>query len=518
MNAAALRSEFRLHMEIGDWNSAEQALEAWRKLGFSAFEPNFHRIFLLMKKAETRAARDLAFKFFDSCKCPAEWFKESLFCLQQLGAHDVLVRFVQRHFRDKQIDARVLADAAIALTRVGAHQLAYELSTLALQRSPSDESCLNTQGVVLGYLGKGSAAREVLQRLIKLHPDYGMPYWLLSRLDRQREGTLCDQVESALQRLSATDYALDRAYLSYARFKCYDDRGDYTNAWLALQQAHREAGQVRKYDAAGTAAHFARLRGLFEGEVSSITTKIKAPTPIFILGLHRSGTSLLERILGGSKEVADLGETERLTTALSHACNRLSDQYPSPEHTSLADFDLQILRETFHSLHQTTAKARFLTEKSPGNFRYLGFIASALPEAKVIHVKREAMDLCFANMRELFGEQIAHTYGMERIAHYHGLYAEQMAFWHQRFPGFVLDVSYEDLVSDPIRESQRIFEFCGLAWSPDVVNVEARTQAPVATLSAQQVRQPINTASVARYKHYQAQLLPLRDALKGEQS
>jgi tetratricopeptide (TPR) repeat protein len=516
MKAAELRAQFLMHMELSDWESAEQALDDWRKLGFAAFEPNFHRIFVLMKKAEVRAARELAFKFFESCKCNAEWFKQSLFCLQQLGAHDVLLKFVQRHFREKQIDARVLADAAIALTRIGAHTLAHEVSSKALQRAPNDASCLNTQGIVLGYLGKVGPARDVLQRLIKLHPDYGMPYWLMSRLERQLDSSLCAQIESTLDRLGSSAYALDRAYLNYARFKCYDDLGNTDAAWRSLQSAHADAGSVRGYDPAETSAQFSRLHALFDRPFASpvipITARPKSPTPIFILGLHRSGTSLLERILGGSKDVYDLGETDRLSTALSHSSNSLDDNYPAVAQTRLADFDLAALRECFYSLHQSPTKAKFLTEKSPANFRYIGFIAAALPESKVIHVKREAMDLCFANLREIFGEHVRHPYGIERIAHYHKLYEDLMAFWHRRFPGFVLDVRYEDLVSDPERESQRIFDFCGLGWSPDVIKVETRTHA-IATLSAQQVRQPINTASVARFKKYETHLAPLRALL-----
>ena len=155
----------------------------------------------------------------------------------------------------------------------------------------------------------------------------------------------------------------------------------------------------------------------------------------------------------------------------------------------------------------------FFIDKLPPNFMLLGFIRRALPQARVVHVSREPMDVCFSNYRAMFGNAYGYSYGFDSLAHHHGQYRRLMAHWHAAMPGFVLDLPYASLVRDSEAAARRLFDFCGLSLEPGCGDTTRNTGA-VATLSAAQVRQPIHARGLGEWRRYERQLQPLRALLE----
>jgi Sulfotransferase family len=311
--------------------------------------------------------------------------------------------------------------------------------------------------------------------------------------------------------------APERAFLGYALFKELDDLGDHASAWEALANASAEASLRAPYSRTAQEHLIASLKRLPVARRARAEDRIEnlgSIVPIFVVGMHRSGTSLIERILGASTEVHDMGETDRLTAALRYGADLFSERVPDVSLLTHAErIDHRLVRKVFEDAAPMQSRGRrFVTEKLTSNFLNIGFIAQALPHAKILHMRREPIDLCFANYRELFAAPVTHVNRLDDLVHYHGLYEGLMRHWHASYPGLILDVDYEQLVRDPETESKRVFAFCGLQWQPEVVSIERRTSDPVSTLSSVQVRQPVNTASIGRWRPYAQWLGVLTDA------
>ena len=238
------------------------------------------------------------------------------------------------------------------------------------------------------------------------------------------------------------------------------------------------------------------------------------PQPIFIVGLPRSGTTLLERVLGGHPEVADAGELRDFTAQL-----RWMTELPGTNHPDAAlvraarGIDFAALGERYLSHTRWHARGNaFYTDKLPANFLNAGFIAQALPGARILHMARAPMDACFSNLKELFGAAYPHSYDQGEMAEHYVRYRALMAHWHAAFPGRILDVSYEALAADPERVAREVLAFCGLPWDEAVLAPEQRAGA-VATASTAQVREPIHSRFVGQWRRYEGRLGPLKDRL-----
>ena len=241
------------------------------------------------------------------------------------------------------------------------------------------------------------------------------------------------------------------------------------------------------------------------------------PTPIFIVGLPRTGTTLLERILGGHGQVALCGELNdfrlQYKWQTDHYCTGFLCAMGVPR-IGAAHYD-ELGRRYLEHVAWRAPGAAWFTDKNPGNFMMCGLILRALPHARILHLRREPMDACFSNLKELFGgDAHPYSYSLEDLAGHHGNYARLMAHWHAIAPGRILDVNYEDLVSAPEATARAVMAFCGLDYAPEQVRIESNP-APVSTASSAQVRQPIHARNVGGWRRYAAPLAPLQ-ALLGD--
>ncbi len=514
MKPERYRQRFGEQIRLGAYAAAAATLDSWLARAPQAFEPRLHRIQLDLLNGAYQRAHDAAGGLMSDSDCPPELALETSGCLKSFALHDNLVAWAQRYPWRHKMRAQDLAHIAVNLSAVNAHQLALEWADSGVAKAPTDPVCLVNRALILNYLGQFERARGDLSQVIAGSRHSAMAHWILARLDRQTEDS--NHVAAIRQAMAAPELAAgERAFLGYALFKELDDLGDHAGAWASLQTGSNAARVGKPYARATQELLFAGIKRAFEvGIANNDVGRNEDQVPIFILGMHRSGTSLIERMLGADPEVCDLGETERLPVALQYGADLRCEQTPDVSLLARsARIDYRLVRKVFNeSARSQTQGRRFATEKSPSNFLNIGFIAQALPHAKILHLRRDPLDLCFANYREHFGAQVTHTRALEDLIHYHGLYRDLMRHWHDCYPGFILDVDYEQLVRDPQAESKRVFDFCGLRWQASVVDLTRRVADPVATLSSVQVRQAINTASIGRWRPYAQWLGALTDA------
>ncbi len=531
MNIDRQRRRLQQYLNAGLFDGATNTIETWLAYDATALEPRLARAQINLQQGRLRDAYDEATTALTSeMPCPAEIAIDAINCLNAFAAHDAMIGVAKRFTQQDLLPAQDLTEVAVTLSRVGAHQLALRWAEAAVKKAPHDAVCLVNRALILNYVGQFDRARADLMWVVQNSAHTAMALWLLSRLDRQSEGS--NHIELIKKEMTRPNlHPGDGAFLAYALFKELDDLGDYANAWAALKTGAELASTQAPYDSIATEQRFTAIKRAFPttqttnvtGELASSTAQATSNSeniPVFILGMHRSGTSLLERILGGAPEVFDLGETNRLNIAIRYAANWFGSQDYEPELLARVErMDYEKLRTIFsNSARIQSENKAFVTEKSPSNFLNIGFILRAMPHAKIIHMRRQPIDLCFANYRELFGAGIAHTYKLADLVHFHRLYLDLMQHWHKLFPGRILDVFYEDLVQSPINTSKGVFEFCGIEWREEFLDLLKRSDAPVSTLSSVQVRSAVNTASVGKWRSYAPWLRELLAAFPEQKS
>ena len=495
-------------------DAARATLAAWRAQAPVALEPELLLARLELTADRYRAAHVRALAAIRERACPPELAMEVVNCLRLFVAHDGLISWAAAYPHWREVASADRARVAGALSAIGAISPARAFADAALADAPNDAVCRVNRAMILTYVGEFDVACADLERAIDSPQNPAMAHWLLARLRPQSAQS--NHVQRLRERNAAGDDALDKEYLYFALFKELDDLGDFAGAWQALDQGCRCVRTRLTYDRAQQERLFAALRARFPLEQPAAMFGGDAQIPIFIVGMHRSGTTLVENMLATHADVCAHGETQRLSAALryaaDHYCQALLDDVLVDR---AATIDYRQVAEMFLAADRTSVgDTRYHTEKMPGNFQMIGFIRHALPQAKVIHLRRNAMDLCFANLRELFADGVSYSYALEDLAHFHSLYEDLMRHWHALYPGFVFDIDYEELVAEPAATSRRIFEFCGLEWSAAVIDPAQWAARSINTLSAVQSRQGVSTSSVGRWKPYANWLEPLRRALE----
>lgn len=364
------------------------------------------------------------------------------------------------------------------------------------------------------YMGELDAAEAGFEDCLARQPLHAAAHRQLAKLRR------ATPERNHLPRLRAAIAAMPPAFpdappLHYALFKELDDLGDTEAAWAALEAGMRARRAQLAYEPAAEAAVFERLMQR-DGQGAN-TVAEPGPAPVFILGQPRSGTTLLERILGGAEAVADAGELRDFGFQLRWCADLPGRPGPdlalleAAEKVDPAELGRRYLQ---HTQWRAGGKPLY-TDKLPANFLWLGHIARALPQAKFLHLLRDPMDVGFSNLKELFADAYPHSYDQVEMAAHLRRYRALMAHWHRVFPGRILDVSYEALATDPDATAQQVLAFLGLPAQPGVADIAARTGA-VATASAVQLREPVHARFLGQWRRYESRLQAMRRALESE--
>jgi tetratricopeptide (TPR) repeat protein len=412
-------------------------------------------------------------------------------------------------------DPGMLTEMSLLVSSLGDQATALGLVDRALKLNPQYAQASYLRGTLHMFLGDMDRAEADLEQCIRLQPRFPQAHWVLSSVKTwTSEHHHVARLREIIGR-SGSDPAA-QSYLYFALHNELHGLERFDESWDALERGCRAKRDVESYDDQKTADLFAAIEALCTPEFIADRPPMANPeyTPIFILGMHRSGTTLLERILGGHSAVSDGGETYAFTAqiklATDHKCLNVVDM-TSLERLAGADFEA--MGQGFLRNSRWRAKGRpFLTEKLPPNFIVAGFIAKALPNARILHMVRDPMDTCFSNLRTFFTNAAAYSNDQTDMARYYARYRGLMAHWRSAMPGRILDISYDALVQDTEATARSIFDFCGLPYEAEALAVE-RKRGAVSTASSAHVRQGILKNRGGSWRAYEQYLDPLRAEL-----
>ena len=358
--------------------------------------------------------------------------------------------------------------------------------------------------------GRLQLAEEACDRAIALDPQHYQSYLLRSELRLQSDA---NNHVAEMERMLAHPNATDRAqmFLGYALGKELDDLGRHSEAFRWFSQAAAVRRRSLIYDVASDERKLARIAECFPlSDHAARTAHPGSACFIFILGLPRSGTTLLERMLLRLPKVRSNGETENLSRALlAEAPPDGADVFAR---AAMADFDR--VGQHYAKLAGGTAEGKVI-EKLPLNYLYLGAMQRALPAATPLLVTREPVDSCFAMYRTLFGEAYPFTYDFSDLARYFAAYRRLVEHWRRSLGEWLVEITYEELVKQPVRVGAYSADACGLIWDESAVEIH-RGAGVSMTASAAQIRQPIYQSSVGKWRHYERHLAPLIVALRAQ--
>jgi len=379
-------------------------------------------------------------------------------------------------------------------------------------------------GVAAAYLGLGNALRTLgehercvaaYRKGIEVKPGAAEIYWSLSNLKTFRFSD--DEVAAMGNLLEQDDLAdADTVHLSFALGKAAEDAGDYANAFAHYDRGNRVRRTQESYDPVHTEMVNERLRTVFTSAFMQAKAGLghKGVHPIFIVGLPRSGSTLLEQILSSHADVEathELPEGGRLARYVDR--RKLGrDRYPEALTAAPDEFFAELGRWYDDETKRHRTGAPYFIDKMPNNFANIGLLSLALPDAIFVDARRNPLDTCLSCYKQLFARGQSFTYDLEELALFYVEYRRMMEHWHTVLPGRVLDIRYEDVVADLEPQVRRLLEHCGLPWDDACLDFH-NTKRAVRTASSEQVRQPIYSDSVGVAERFGDVLDPLREAL-----
>ena len=365
-------------------------------------------------------------------------------------------------------------------------------------------------------LGRTEEATAALERSIALSPSFPYAHWSLAyHAPPQRGENRVPRIRQALA--DPRQDALARAHLHYALFKELDAAGELDAAWAELQSG---ASLMRSLQPSAPAAEDAALDAVVaetdHRPHAAPPSGESARVPIFIVGMPRTGTTVLERILGGHPRVADAGELNDFQHAASLACDRFVQlPFGSGDLNALARVDAEDIGR--HYLERTGwryAGKSHLVDKNPQNFHAAGLIAHALPQARILCLVRDPVDACFSNLKEVFAPgSYPYSYDLQELADHYARFHRLLGHWREVLRGQFLEVGYEELVTRPEQVTEKVLRFCGLPPDPACADI-TRNLSRSDTASNSQVRQPIHAGHVGAWQRYRQPLQPLLDGLR----
>lgn len=408
-----------------------------------------------------------------------------------------------------RLEIPLLINLAAQLSYLNQQEHALSFLDEARRGDPDFPPTLLARAQVLAYLGRFKEAEMDLLRCLRRAPQIPKLYWLLSRLRKQ---TPSDNHVARIRQLLATPGRSndELTLLGYALYKSLDDLGDFEGAWRGLEIACKAKRFSLDYRLEDSRALMESLIGMPASAAPLSAADMIGRVPIFIVGMHRSGTTLLEQMLDGHSDVHGVGEvydfTCQMREATDHHCRGVIDR-TLVERSHGVDF-AAVGEKYLAGMEWRLGKARYFTDKLPSNFLNIGYICQALPQAKILHMVRDPMETCFSNLCELFGEANAYSYDQVELADYHLQYQRLMEHWHQRYPGRIFDVDYRALTRDPETVVRQVSTYCGLGYEPGMLDTASRTRG-VATASAVQVREKVTARESPKWEPYRTHLQPL---------
>ncbi len=372
-------------------------------------------------------------------------------------------------------------------------------------------------GHLLKTLGRQAEGIEAYRTAIEQQPDFAEVYWSLANLKTFR---FTPEEIGVIETYVAGDQLDDdaRVHFLFTLGKAYEDQREFERSFDYYQQACAVQRMRIVYDPVETQLLHERIRSVFNAEfiASRAGRGCDDPAPIFIVGLPRSGSTLIEQILASHSQVegtAELPDVGRVISGLSRQGG--GKTYPE----AVVDMEAEDWWAAGESYLLRTERHRsglaYFTDKMPNNFASIGMIHLMLPNAKIIDARRHPLDSCFGSFKQHFALGQTFSYDLEELGEFYLEYRAMMRHWHRVLPGKVLELRYEDMVADQLTQTRRLLDFCGLPWEESCLRFH-ETERAVRTASSEQVRQPIYNSSINHWRHFRRQLQPLIDVLGEE--
>lgn len=413
-------------------------------------------------------------------------------------------------------DGAMLVRLGLLRQMLGEHPEALELLDRAKAAGMDAPDFHFYRGVELTFNGRMDDARCELETCLEQAPMFGRAALALSRLHKQTPEK--NHLDALAQRIHDVGAQIrgreDHAALEFACYKELEDLGRYDEAWEALVRGNALMYAQRAYDQAYDRNLLARLVELCTPQFLQPEKVVHSgPQPIFIIGMMRSGTTLLDRMLSNHSRVISAGERDAFAIQMRWmADHRFSLDDTMLQRLSSVDF-AKLGRRYLHQTQWIAAGESHFIDKLPRNWMVAGLIRRALPQARILHLVRDPIAVCFSNFRALFSDRYPFTYNLDALAAYHQQYRRVMAHWHAAMPGQILDVAYTDLAANPESTLRKVLDFCNLEWEPACAD-PSNNKSAVATLSMTQVREGAHTRFIDEWRNYERQLAPLRQALE----
>jgi len=406
-----------------------------------------------------------------------------------------------------------LTGAGNALLRLGRPEEALQAFEALHTVNPRAAMAARGAGEALRQLGRLAEARAALERAVELEPGVAGHHYALAHIGCFIEN---DPRLGGLERLAARAGALSpqaQCDLHFAFAKAYDDLGRHSLAFAHWRQGNAVKRRNVGYNEAMYLGILRDIAKAFPAEVIAARQGCGAASnlPVFVVGMPRSGTTLVEQILASHPKVFGAGESALMHRLLGEdmAGMEFPAHFANVSDEALHRFGTQYVEE----MRTKAPSASRIVDKLTANFMLCGLIHCTLPNARIVHVRRDPLDTCFSCFTNLFSQNIDYSYDLGELGRYYRAYGNMMAHWHRVLPkGVILDVSYEDVVADMEGEARRLVDHIGLAWDPACLTFH-QTKRVVHTLSAVQVRQPLYRTAIGRAASYAPFLGPLRDAL-----
>jgi len=367
-----------------------------------------------------------------------------------------------------------------------------------------------------GDIGKAIAA---YQQAYQLKPSFGDAFWSLANTKTYRFSN--DEISQMQAQQANKDLALtDKVQLHFATGKAFEDRAEYSQAFLAYQEGNNLQHEHNGFDINKTEQQVEEQIKYCTKELFEIRGHLglNSPDPIFIVGLPRAGSTLLEQILASHSQVDGTMELHNilgLASRLRGRSNKQSEeenQYPKNLSEINQDYFKRFGQQFIDETQVYREQAPLFIDKMPNNFLHIGLIRLILPNAKIIDARRSPMACCFSGFKQLFAEGQDFSYNLEDIGRYYQAYLKLMTHWDKVLPGYVLTVNHEDVVDDLEKQVRRILEFCDLPFEQSCLDFH-KTKRTIKTPSSEQVRQPIYKSATEQWRHFEQYLSPLKKVL-----
>lgn len=426
---------------------------------------------------------------------------------------------VVRKFEDKLVNSPMYLNmAGTVYSQVGMTESAWPLFQKADALQPGIDRIQSNLATCCVVLGKIREAREIYVHLLKKHPTHQQYHYKLALLEKAADTSHIDQMKDVLQKARLPSD--QNVFLYYAIGKELEDLQQWQEAFKYFELAGDAISSVANYDIDSDIRLIDRIIDvcdadwLADGAVEIESTRGKKQ-PVFVVGLPRTGTTLTDRIISSHSEVESVGETQFMQMTIRRESGIESDEKITPEMISeCAGLEIERIGDGYMQMlgYRLGEEPRFV-DKLPFNMLYLGFIAKAFPHAKIVHIKRNPMDSCFAMYKQLFTWAYKFSYTQDGLGAFYPAYIRLLNHWQELLGDRLIELEYESLVSDQENQTRLLLDQLGLEFEEACLNFEKSTSA-TATASFAQVREKIHTRSVNRWKNYETELQPLKKHLE----